>query len=144
MGIFHEMVEVVNRAPVPLTVRFDGQDTVLKPGKNMLPKLVVPYAKNQNPIMGSQDPENPHISGARFLIGVVGTRDNCEPLTKEEWEEHLNRPCRMDEQALFEERYGNDPKARLVTHGKGKRSVARSRYEAGGNEKGLASFENDK
>lgn len=144
MGIFYKQVKVFNRAPVAITVRFDGQDMTLPPGEGVLPQQAIQYAKNQNPIMGSQDPSNPSISGASFLIGVVGSRDNCEPLTPEEWEAHLKRPMRLDEQALFEERYGNDPKARLVLHGRPNSSVARSRHEAGGESQGISSFDHEK
>ena len=34
-----------------------------------------------------------------------------------------------DEQAAFQERYGNDPKARMVIQGKGKKSTANNRQE---------------
>lgn len=133
MGIFHEQVILVNRAPLSLTVTFDGQEKTLKPGENMVPAIVVDYAKNQNPIMGSADPYNPHISGGQYLVGVKDSPegDPVEPLTKEEWEAHLNRPCRLDERIAFEEKYGNDPKARLVAQGKGRRTTANSRNEAG-------------
>ena len=152
MGIFYEMARVFNRTPVPLTVRFDGQDRTLQPGENLIPKQAVPFGKNQNPIMGSQDPTNPHISGARYLIGEIGVDapDECAPLTKKEWEQHLGRPCRLDDDAMFEERYGNDPKARRVVHGKGRAktgrasSSARSRADAGGNAGSGASFERDR
>lgn len=137
MGIFHEQVTLVNRAPVNLIVRFDGQDKTLTPGDNVVPAIVVDYAKNQNPIMGSADPNNPHVSGGRYLVGVKladgtpGYNEEIEPLTQEEWEAHLQRPCRIDEIAAFEERYGGDPKAKLVSQGKGRKSTANSRYEAG-------------
>lgn len=135
MAVFYELVDLWNRAPINLTVTFDGQEKTLTPGSNPVPEIVVPFAKNQNPIMGSADPNNPHISGARYLVGVKGVYgDEWEPLSKEEWEAHLGRPCRTDEQAAFEEKYGGDPKARLVVHGKGKRSTAGSRYEAGGSQ----------
>lgn len=139
-GIFQEMVTLVNRAPVDLTVQFDGQTKTLKPGPNEIPGITVPYAKNQNPIMGSQDPYNPNITGCQFLVGVAGTKDNCTPLTQVEWEEHLNRPCREDEQAWFADHYGNDPKARLITMGKGRRTAASSRHDAGGTVKGTSEF----
>lgn len=137
MGIFHEQVILVNRAPENLTVRFDGQDKTLTPGDNIVPAIVVDFAKNQNPIMGTQDPNNPSISGGRYLVGVKMPNgeafygDEIEPLSPEEWQAHLGRPCRIDEQEAFQERYGSDPKARLVTHGKGRRSTANSRVEAG-------------
>lgn len=132
MGIFYEQVCLINRAPVNLTVMFDGQEKTLTPGENTVPALIVEYAKNQNPIMGSADPNNPHISGGRYLVGVKGGYDEeTELLTPEEWEAHLGRPCRTDEQEAFNEKYGGDPKARLVTHGKGRRTTANSRTEAG-------------
>ena len=139
-GVFQELVVLVNRAPVNLEVMFDGQTSTLKPGENMVPRIVVPYAKNQNPIMGSADPYNPHISGGRYLVGVKGTKDETTPLTREEWEEHLSRPCREDERIWFADRYGNDPKAKLVTHGKGKKTAANSRYDAGSSPAGLSEF----
>lgn len=131
MGIFYKQVPVFNRAPVALNVRFDGQDIELLPGLSALPEVAINgFAKNQNPIMGSQDPNNPHISGAKYLIGIVDV-DDCTPLTPDEWAAHLGRPCRMDEKAIFEERYGNDPKARQVVMGKGRKTVATSLADAG-------------
>lgn len=144
MGIFFEQVTLINRAPVNLTVTFDGQEKTLVPGENLVPAVVVPFAKNQNPIMGSQDPNNPHMSGARYLVGVKNSDEpgeETEPLTAEEWQAHLGRPCRTDEQEAFNERYGNDPKARMVVHGKGRKTPANSRSEAGaGNGPANATF----
>ena len=140
MGIFLEQVTLVNRAPIDLTVQFDGQCKTLTPGDNVVPQIVIPFAKNQNPIMGTQDPYNPHISGCRYLVGVKGTKDPCEPLTQQEWEEHLNRPCREDELIRFADKYGNDPKAKLVRHGQGRKTTASSRYDAGSSPAGLAEF----
>ncbi len=134
MGIFYENVVLINRAPVNLTVTFDGQSKTLVPGENSVPAIVVEFAKNQNPIMGSGDPNNPHISGGRYLVGVKGSPDPTDettPLTKDEWEDHMRRPCREDEEAAFQERYGSDPKAKMVLHGKGRKSTANSRTEAG-------------
>lgn len=129
MGIFYEQVRVRNLAPVELSVTYDGQRVGIPVGVSMLPKPCVQYAMNQNPIMGSQDPFNPHISGAKYLVVPVGSKYDREPLTKAEWEDHLQRPCRMDEVALFEEKYGDDPKAKMITRGKGRRTAARTLYE---------------
>lgn len=139
-GVFQEQVELINRAPIELAVMFDGQTATLKVGSNFVPKVVVPFAKNQNPIMGTQDPYNPHISGCQFLVGVKGTKDDITPLTVEEWEAHLQRPCREDEQQLFEDRYGADPKAKLITYNKGKKTTARSRHDAGSSPTGNSEF----
>ena len=136
MGIFLEAAEVFNRAPIDITVTFDGQQITLKPGKSLLPKVAIPHGKNQNPVMGSVDPHNPHMSGGEYLLGVVNDLeypdDNCTPLTKDEWETHLGKPCRVNEQIAFEEQYGNDPKAKLVVMGKGRKSTAQNQTEARG------------
>lgn len=140
MGIFQTYVPVFNRAPIALNVTFDGQTYTIQPGHDELPDVTVVYARNQNPVMGSQDPDNPQMDGARYLIVTKDEDGYDRPLTKEEWEDHTGKPCRMDVQKLFEERYGNDPKAKMVVQGKGKKTVANSRYEAGGSPQGNADF----
>ena len=134
MGMFYETVKVFNRAPVAVSVVFDGQELSLPPGPGTLLRVALRNAKNQNPIMGSVDPNNTHIEGGQYLLGVVDDvewpGDPCEPLSKEEWATHLGKPCRTDEQAEFAEKYGNDPKAKLVTLGKGRKSTALNRNEA--------------
>lgn len=142
MGIMYKQVALVNRAPVDLDVTHDGQTKRLSPGVNYVPEVVVQYAKNQNPIMGSADPYNPHISGAYYLVGVEEWGDNVTPLTEEEWQAHLEAPTRENAQTAFQDKYGSDPKARLVTLGKGRKTAASSRVEAGGNPRGQSSFSN--
>jgi hypothetical protein len=80
MGIFHETIELVNRTSKPLEVIYDGQRTILEPNydaegnrlddvHNILPKIVIPYALNQNVVMGSEDAIDP--SSFQSLVGVV-------------------------------------------------------------------------
>ena len=140
MGIFHTQVTLVNRAPENLTVRFDGQDKTLVPGENIVPEIVVDFAKNQNPIMGSGDAHNPHVSGTSYLIVEENEEGYGTPLTKDEWEAHCKRPCRWDEEAAFAEKYCDDPKAKLVTRGAKNSSTAKSRYEAGTNPGGAGEW----
>lgn len=140
MGIFYEQTQIRNLAPEVLEVQFDGQRKRIPLGVSELPSHVVPYAMNQNPIRGTQDPGNPHMSGCKYLVVPVGTEYDREPLTPEEWEEHLARPMRMDEKALWEEKYAADPKARMVVSGKKGKAAAKNRYEAGSSPQGLASF----
>jgi hypothetical protein len=70
MGIFYDQVEIVNRTSKPCTVRFDGQDMTIPPGYTadgerienqhiMVPRTIIPYALNQNVVMGSEDPLSP-------------------------------------------------------------------------------------
>lgn len=129
MGIFHQQSKVFNRAPVALRVRFDGQETDIPPGESYIPTATVPFAKNQNPIMGKSDPYNPHISGGKYLIAEIGydSPEECQPLSKKEWEEHLGRPCRIDETILFENILG--PGETYRVKGVGRRTAARSLYD---------------
>lgn len=140
MAVFQKLVPVYNRAPVPLTIRFDGQDYTMQPGHDNVPDITVMYAKNQNPIFGSADLNNPHVSGAQYLIVEPGDEGYGVPLTEQEWAAHLGKPCRYDMDAEFAEKYANDPKARLLVRGKGRASTASSRYDAGGGPGGLAEF----
>ena len=126
MGIFQEMSTVVNRGRVPLTVRFDGQETVIPVGECQLPLISVDYAKNQNPIMGSADPNNPSISGAQYLIGIKG-RDNCNPLTDEQWQAHCEAACRMDWHELLDDRLVKGE--HVEVRGKGKPTQARNIHD---------------
>ena len=130
MGIFYDQVTIINLAPIPLNVTFDGQTMRVPPGESQIPKVVVPYAKNQNVIMGSADADNPNISGALYLISVKGSkRDRQEPLTKEEWAAHQDAPSRINTEQFFEDRLA--PGERVVTRGKGRKVQARSLFDAG-------------
>lgn len=104
MGVFQDLVEVVNRCPWNLTIRFDGQEMTLKPGKNLVPSQTVQYALNQNPLMGSQDPDNPTMSGAEYLIGLPNKAGKypCEPLDAEQLHAQRNRPSRFNHEELME------------------------------------------
>ena len=130
MGIFYDQVTIINLAPIPLNVTFDGQTMRVPPGESSVPKVVVPYAKNQNVIMGSADADNPNISGALYLISVKGSKkDRQEPLTKEEWAAHQDAPSRINTEQFFEDRLV--PGERVVTRGKGRKVQARSLFDAG-------------
>jgi len=125
MGVFHDLVTLVNRAPVPLSIRFDGQEHTLKPGENQVPNIVVPYAKNQNPIMGTHDPHNPSMSGGKYLVGVKGSKDECRPLTKEEWATHLGNPSYLNLDELFEGKLQKEE--RIVVRGRKEATVHEAR-----------------
>lgn len=106
LGVFPDLVEIVNRCPWNITVTFDGQSKTLKPGSNMVPGVVVQYALNQNPLMGSADTNNPTVTGCEYLIGIVSRERNypTEPLTADQIAQQTNSPCRFDYLALMEER----------------------------------------
>ena len=129
MGIFHDMVTVINRAPVTLRVTFDGQSLDITPGETILPAIVVAFAKNQNPVRGTADMDNPNISGAQYLVSVKGKKgDPQEPLTEEEWTEHLAQVSRFDMQTYFGDRLA--PKEHAIIRGKGP-VQAKSNFDAG-------------
>ena len=82
LGTFNNSVTLINRTNRELNVRYDGEDIKLKPGENPgFPLVAVPYAKRQNPLMGSKHPINPmkFIS----LVGVKDTTDNITPIPQE-------------------------------------------------------------
>jgi hypothetical protein len=128
MGIFQHLVPVVNVGRVELTVTFDGQQITLPVGESHLPELTIPYAKNQNPVMGSQSPDNPSLSGMQSLIRRKD-KDNCEPMTDEEWQAHCEAACRMDWYDLVHDRL--KPGEKVVVKGKKSSVQARSRGEMG-------------
>ena len=72
-----EFVTVVNRTVRPLKAKFDGEAYIIPVGESTLTKVVVPFAKRQNPILGTMSPRNPN--DVQFLIGVKGTKD---PITQ--------------------------------------------------------------
>lgn len=153
MGVFHEQVEIVVRTPWPLSVTFDGQEQSIpanfewdekgnpKPIKgvrNTIPTVTLMYALNQNPLMGSQDCDNPTISGAKYLIGIVGREKKypTQPLTAEEIYAQKNNPCRFDYMPLIEHKLGKRDTVELKGRKKPasfdvRQTVA---FEAGGGE----------
>ena len=141
-GVFLQTTKVFNRAPETVHVFFDGERRDIPPGYFDLPNVTLYHAKNQNPVMGSGDPNNPHESGTRYLVVEPSDEGYGEPLTKEEWADHLGKPCRVDEQAAFAEKYANDPKAKLIARGTKNPATARNRYEAGSAPRGNADFSN--
>ena len=89
MGI-QETVTLINRTTSPLKVTFDGMDIPIKPGVNHgFPAVCVPYAKAQNPLMGSKHPFSPtHFES---LVGVEGTKDPITPLEQSDAVELFDR-----------------------------------------------------
>lgn len=140
MGIFLKRINVFNRSPKTLSVMFDGQRDDIPTGHYQIPEPAVWKAQNQNPVMGTGDPYNPGALGTKYLIVMEGEEGFGVPLTKEEWESHCKRPCREDETIWFREKYGDDPRAKLIERGSRHSVAARNRSEAGGLPKGIAEF----
>ena len=137
MGVFQKFVKVFNRAPCELTVTFDGQQSSIPSGHFQIPDVTLMFAQNQNPIKGTQDPLNPAWDGAKYLVVTEDDPTYGQALTEEEWVAIQKRPCRLDEIAAFQERYGRDPKARQILYGRD-RTISRS--EAAATYRGNAEF----
>lgn len=139
-GIFWKQIQIFNRAPTELSMVFDGERHILPVGLSSIPEHTLRHAQNPNPIMGSGDPYNPGVNGTKYLIVADGDEGFGEPLTREEWEAHCKRPCREDETIWFREKYGDDPKAKLIQRGSRNSVAAKNRMEAGGLPRGIAEF----
>lgn len=82
LGAYKESVTLVNRTSRILSVRYDGEDTTIRPGENPgFPKVAVPFAKRQNILKGSRHPVNPNLFVC--LVGVKDTKDDITPISDE-------------------------------------------------------------
>jgi hypothetical protein len=112
-----KMVNIVNRTIAPLDGMFDGQPVVLIPGykvegegkeqkivgagpngapaTNVLPYFAAELIKRQNPVMGTEDPENP--AAFECLLGVVEWGDDIDPIKQSDAEERIDRSLLGDE-----------------------------------------------
>lgn len=131
MGIFHTLDEVINRTSKPLSVRYDGQETILQPNyasdgtflpnvHNMIPDITVMYARYQNVLMGSEDPEDP--SDRIDLVGRL-----AKPGQKQKDDisfcEQSDIPTSVNLKAML----ADDPSVKDIKLG-GKRNQKRARY----------------
>jgi hypothetical protein len=72
-----ELVTVVNRTDKPLEAMWDGKIHVIPVGKSMHNRYVAQKAKEQNVLMGSQDPRTGDIV---YLVGIEEDRDDLSPV----------------------------------------------------------------
>lgn len=114
------MVNAVNRTTGPLDAMFDGQPVVLVPGyklvddpekegkqkvvgagpgesvvTNALPYFAAEMVKRQNPLMGSEDPENPREFES--LVGIMEWGDDITHLEQSDKMERIDREMLDDE-----------------------------------------------
>ncbi len=94
--MLQETVTLINRSSKPLRAMFDGQRFVFKPGPNPgVPIVVVQFAKDQNPVMGTQD--RYEYEGSSYLVGVPEWGDDCSPIEQSDAIERLDRSSIEDE-----------------------------------------------
>jgi hypothetical protein len=106
-GVFMETTDIFNRGREAVSVRFDGQEKTIPPGiTRAFPKIAFPYARKQNPIMGTQSFTNPTASGYDSLIVDMNgkNKDKAVPLTDEEWAKHCNAPSNLNIEEMEEEK----------------------------------------
>lgn len=73
-----ELVTVVNRTNKPLEVLWDGKVRAIPVGKSLHAVEVAKKAKEQNILMGSQDPRDPR--SVVYLVGIEEWKDDCSLL----------------------------------------------------------------
>lgn len=72
-----ELVTVVNRTDRPLEAMWDGRIHKIPVGKSQHNRYVAQKAKEQNVLMGSQDPRTGEIV---YLVGIEEDRDDTSPV----------------------------------------------------------------
>lgn len=105
---FGDVVTLINRTSKPLTVRYDGIDYTIEPGENpAFPRVMVKYAKDQNPLMGSEHPFDPN----RFvsLVGVKGTKDDCAPIEQSSAPQRIDRSDERERGKISKQIRGDGP-----------------------------------
>jgi len=108
-----KMCALVNRTTSPIDGTFDGQPLVIPPGYLnvegkitgagpngtpfgfQLPEYAAEMVKRQNPIMGTEDPEN--MRDVEYLLGVEAWGDDISHVEQSDSEERFDRELMGDE-----------------------------------------------
>lgn len=72
-----KLFTLVNRTSKTLKGTWDGQHYDIGPGKHAFPEMQALKFKDQNPIMGTEDPYNLQM---KYLIGIEEYNDDCSPI----------------------------------------------------------------
>lgn len=72
-----QYVTLVNRTSKILKGTWDGRHYDLAPGKHSFPEVQAMKFRDQNPVMGSEDPATLE---KRYLIGIEEHSDDCSPI----------------------------------------------------------------
>lgn len=70
-------VTLVNRSSKTLHGTWDGRHYDIAPGTHMFPETMAMKFREQNPLMGSEDP---YTLQKKYLIGIVEMQDDCSPI----------------------------------------------------------------
>lgn len=120
-----DIVYVINRTSHTLIATKDSRQYYIPPGRSPLRSDIVPYAKEQNPIPGTEDPFSLQVQS---LIAVEGTADPTEHIPDEVLDaikggERIDRSrlskmlqrVQYDEHTLPNSRIGGDASGSLGT-----------------------------
>lgn len=81
-------VTLVNRSSKTLHGVWDGKHYDITPGQHQFPEIQALKFKEQNPIMGSEDP---YTLQKEYLIGIVEHHDDISPVEQTSAIERWNR-----------------------------------------------------
>lgn len=81
-------VTLINRTSKILEGTWDGKHHNIHPGKNSFPEAMAQKFKEQNPVMGSQDPYSLEL---QYLCGIEEDGDNTSPIEQSDKIELMDR-----------------------------------------------------
>lgn len=83
-----EFVTVFNRSSKTLKGLWNGREHEIPPGESHFPRLQAEKFRDQNPVMGS---ENPYTLEREYLIAIKEYGHDCSPLEQTDAKEKWNR-----------------------------------------------------
>lgn len=83
-----QYVKLTNRTSQVLNGVWDGRQYAITPGEHSFPEVQAVKFKEQNPIMGS---ENPYTMQKEYLIGIEELGDDVSPVEQTNAKERWNR-----------------------------------------------------
>jgi len=83
-----QLVTIVNRSSKPLKGVWDGRHYTIEPGKHEFPEIQARKFKEQNPVMGSEDP---FTLEKQYLIAIVNDKDDDSPMEQSTAAERWDR-----------------------------------------------------
>lgn len=72
-----DYVTLINRSSKTLRGVWDGRHYDIAPGKHSFPEIMAMKFRDQNPIMGSEDPRTLQCD---YLMGIEELSDDCSPI----------------------------------------------------------------
>lgn len=97
-------VTVVNRSSKILKGTWDGRHYDIAPGSHMFPETMAMKFRDQNPIMGSEDP---YTLQKQYLIGIIEMKDDCTPIEQSDkveiWDRSKMSPQKQNVQVVHGE-----------------------------------------